>query len=654
MTIAREITPVSILSPDIVPPNGDFLRSAQESARSNLACFDVIKRPDLKEIITPETPVSYWTMELYRKDIKGQGGLGMLASDTLEVARKLGIPTVFMTPFYTEEKIQKIEKFKQEEVIVPVEPFDRGFTAVGSVHITTAKHEHIPLGIYAKQEGSVTIYTVTEPNFGQLYQGKNYDDHRLYQEVALGFGGHKALKEMGITPSLHQLNEAPTIFSAFARLDDRIQQLTEENPEAASSDIFAKALVDIRENTIYTNHTLVQAVEAEFTLEQFEHFVLPNITAESLRDWLRDKFNGKGNAMKLSTLAIALASKKNGVSLIHAREASREYTDYDGNPVEFAGVTNGISLDRWTDPDLLTLYRTEGILDQFDLPQEGYQEKIQKLQVQELKQIKERAKIALRTALQEREDQYGNPIDIPVGAKVFDWRRRIADYKRPGMLFDQPEQLAQLLEEGNIHLVMAGKAHSTDERMQKEMTRIFELIDANPILKARVHFVQNYDEDIARKLVQGADVSINTPVVQDEKTGRRKSTEACGTSWEKDIINNTILISTDDGGVADLSVEAEEQGIVDFIPPYLQVRGKNYQEEVASLYAQMQKATAIIDEADAIYSWESFVKQQANAYMPIISGARMEVTYLNFGIPKKVPAPDYLETANKNKVLVAA
>src|SRR5690606_38430988 len=112
---------------------------------------------------------------------------------------------------------------------------------------------------------STRILSITEPGIGELYQGDNSGDHRLYQEIALGFGGYKAMKELGIKPAAMQLNEAPTVFAVIAELDEMCQN---------GSNI-DEALNEIRKNTLYTNHTLVQAVEGKFNTDQFERFVMP-------------------------------------------------------------------------------------------------------------------------------------------------------------------------------------------------------------------------------------------------------------------------------------------------------------------------------------------------------------------------------------------
>lgn len=586
--------------------------------------FERISRPELKEKLTPQTPWAYFTMEMYGSEIRGGGGLGILAADTLETMRKLGIPSIFITPFYTKERHQVFKGFEQRIKFVTVPPGElkkRGFKSTGSPvsvkEIINGKPDFTELKLYMQNISNVPLLTVTEQNFGALYQDENNSDHRLYQEISLGFGGWQALREKGLNPSVLQLNEAATVFVAFACLDEKTRETGD----------FEQALRAVKEITVYTNHTLVQAAEAEFTLQQFEKFVLPNIQSDTVKNWLRGLF--RNDRIKLSTLALELAGKKNGVSLIHAREASKTYKDVHGNNVEFEGITNGIALDRWGNPELLAYYRERGIIDEFDLPVPGFEEKIKSLDPEKLEEIKTRGRVATRDVLKEHKDQYGKSVDIPLSAKIITWKRRIAEYKRPGMIFEHPDELARILEERDAHMVIAGETHSADTPMQEELKRILKIINDHPILKERVHFVKNYNEVLAKSLAQGADMSLNTPRVRDEKTGKRISTEACGTSWEKDILGNTILISTSDGGVADMEVRAEQIRTKE-TPPFLEINGQNYNEEITSLYEKIQQAADLLDDPS---KKAEHLKHQLAAYLPIISGARMEADYLNLAMP---------------------
>ena len=222
----------------------------------------------IANMLSPERPLLYWSMELYDKDeneIKGGGGLGILAADTRRTAQQLGIPLVVVTPFYTVESHQRLNNFWQDEESLRVTP-GPAYRKYCNTSISTLSHTVVPLDVYDRTLGSTRIIAVTEENFGELYPGSNSSDHRLYQEVALGFGGYKALRMEGIEALYMQLNEAPTVFAAIARLDDLVR----------GGQNFSDALKTLRSQLLYTNHTLVPAVEGEFTLAQFEHFAYPN------------------------------------------------------------------------------------------------------------------------------------------------------------------------------------------------------------------------------------------------------------------------------------------------------------------------------------------------------------------------------------------
>lgn len=585
-----------------------------------------IGRADLENKITPQSPWTYWTMEIYRQDVKGQGGLGMLAADTMEITKKIGMPASFYSLFYSRESRQEIsEDFSQNTIVEIISPENRSFEKKGKTNVFSlvgGAFTTTELDVYEKCEGNSKLILLTEPNLGQLYEGAKESDHRLYQQIALGFGGHKWGKAQKERRASIQLNESATVFAALAELDDTLKK----EPD------FEKALSIVRDKTIYTNHTVVPAADATFSRNQYERFVFPNIESEDLKKWLRGIINDFGGALRLNMLALALAGKKNGVSKIHAEEASKVYRDHERKEVLFESVTNGISVERWGNEKILSIYREAGILDEFGLPTQDYEAKIKALDTGTLKTIKKELRKNSGEYLKTRVNQYDQPIEIPDGGIIFDWKRRMAEYKRPGMVFENPDKLARILETKDGYLVLAGKAHQSDGFMHGELARLLTIIDQNPILKKRVHFVENYDEDLAKALAQGADISLNTPRVKDE-SGHDISTEACGTSIWKDMLNHTLLISTSDGGMADPDVDARHRGELDFEPPYFKVSGESYEEEVSSLYDHMIRAADIVRKKNP-EEYADAVKRQLKAYLPIMSGSRMERDYLNMAFPR--------------------
>ena len=563
--------------------------------------YDAINRSSLTKELSETRPYVYWTMEIYDKSngIKGGGGLGVLAADTRRVAQQLEVPFVVVTPFYRSESHQSIEWLSQTEYSEKVSPQDYGFEYVDEVTVASAGYPDTSLSVFKKILGSTQFVTMSEPNFGQLYEGIGSGDHRLYQEVALGFGGYKALKLVGIKPAVIQLNETATIFAALARLD-----------ELCSNGMnLYEAIVYVRKHTLYTNHTLLQAAEPEFHISQFEKLIFPNIKSNAVIHWVREQFDGSG-MLRPNMLAIELTEAKNGVSRLHARVAN--FRDRNNERVKFHAVTNGIDMETWVLPEIMNMYRDKGIIDKFGMPTDDYQEKVNDISIGDIRALKSLGRNELNRVLEHRKDQYGNPIHIPEDAFVFDFKRRFANYKRPYLPFERLDILKQILIDYNAHYLLAGKVHQGDTAMYEHLLRILKEIDSDPILRERVHYLQDYDEELGRAMSIGSDAAINVPVI---------GLEACGTSWEKDIANLKLLISTSDGGVADIKPIA-----------CLEVSGIDYDAEVSSLYANMHKACQITSNDLML---EGNVKKQLTAYLPIISGARMMKDYLKFLFPKQ-------------------
>lgn len=561
--------------------------------------YDAIERSALTHQLSESRPYVYWTIEIYDKanGIKGGGGLGVLAADTRRVAEQLEVPFVVVTPFYRSESHQSIDGLKQTEYSENVSPQDYGFEYVDDVTVSSKGHPDTSLSIFKKTLGSTQFVTMSETNFGQLYEGDGSGDHRLYQEVALGFGGYKALKLLGIKPAVIQLNETATVFAAIARLDEL----------CANGMNLYEAIVYVRKHTLYTNHTLLQAAEPEFHISQFEKLVMPNIKSAAVRGWIREQF--KHDMLRPNMLAIELTEAKNGVSKLHARVAN--FRDRNNERVKFQAVTNGIDMNTWVLPEIMDMYHEKGILDKFNMPTEDYLDKLSNLKADEIRALKKLGRQQMNNILATRRDQYGRAINIPEDAFVFDFKRRFANYKRPYLPFERPETLKQILIDYNAHYILAGKVHQGDVTMYNHLLDILKLIDQDPILQEKVHYLQDYDEELGLALSVGADAAINIPII---------GLEACGTSWEKDIANLKLLISTSDGGVADIKPIA-----------CLEVAGNNYHDEVSSVYTNMHKACQIAQNDSML---ERHVKKQVGAYLPTISGSRMLKDYLKFLFPK--------------------
>ena len=578
--------------------DGQYFYHPLENIEDIDVFYEAVEREHLMKGISSERPYTYWTIELYdqKNGFRGGGGLGILAADTRRVAEKMGIPFTLITPFYPSEVKQLVRDGKIIDEHVPVNYLDFGFRFIDKIYIKCCGNL-CGLEVIEKKFNNTRIVAITEPDFGELYSGLSGSDHRLYQEVALGFGGYAALKLIGLKPAIIQLNEVATFFAALARLDEL----------AHNGMDFYEAVVYTRKHTLYTNHTLVQAAEAEFSYEQFERFVFPNLKSLAVKKWIKDKFENE--KLKLSSVTVEIAELRSGVSKLHARVAN--YRDLAGNKVKFKAITNGIDLDTWVLPETLEYYQKVGIIDQVNLPTPNYEIALENLSAEVIRELKSKGRETLNQILENRPDQNGRILHFSDEDFIFDFKRRFVDYKRPDLPFRNPFRLRNVLESRGAHYIIAGRVHAGDKVMSEKLKNLLETVAKDEFLRDHVHYIADYDEELAYGLSVGSNVAINVPIV---------GLEACGTSWMKDVANLNILVSTHDGGVADGPTSA-----------YLNVSGANEDEELDSLYQRME---------EAILAWgndfdlEFLLRTQLEAFLPVVSGSRMLNDYLDYLFPK--------------------
>ena len=560
--------------------------------------YEAVERQHLTKAISKERPYTYWTIELYdqKNGIRGGGGLGILAADTRRVAEDTGVPFALITPFYPSEAHQKMRDGRVIDEHRPVNYRNFGFKYIDQVSVKCCD-TLCSLDVVEKKFKNTRIIAITEPNFGELYSGMSGSDHRLYQEVSLGFGGYAALKLLGLKPAIMQLNEVATFFAALARLDEL----------AHNGMDFYEAVVYTRKHTLYTNHTLVQAAEADFGYDQFERYVFPNLKSLAVKKWLKDKFDN--GHIKLSSVTIEIAELRSGVSKLHARVAN--YRDIAGNKVKFKAVTNGIDMRTWVLPEIIDFYEQKGLLDMYLSPTVDYKDKLGTITAEKIREFKNLGRAELNRVLKTRPDQYGRILEFSNEDFIFDFKRRFVDYKRPELPFSDPDRLKKILMRKNAHYILTGRVHSGDETMSAKLRKLLKLVDKDEYLKEHVHYITDYDEELAYGLSCGSNVAINVPIV---------GLEACGTSWMKDIANLNILISTHDGGVADGSINS-----------YLSVSGDDESKEIDSLYQRMDEAISAYDND---FDLEFIMQKQLETFLPVISGSRMLKDYLDYLFPK--------------------
>ena len=268
-------------------------------------------------------------------------------------------------------------------------------------------------------------------------------------------------------------------------------------------------------------------------------------------------------------------------------------------------------MEKWVLPQIMKYYHEEGILDEYDLTTSNYAEKLRALDSDTILSFKEVGRGILNNELANRPDQNGEFLKFENNDIIFDFKRRFVDYKRPQLPFKNISRLRNILEPLGAHYILAGRVHTGDVRMEKVLYDVLEKISSDDYLNTHVHYIADYDEKLAFALSVGSNVAINVPIV---------GLEACGTSWEKDIANFNLLISTHDGGVADGSTAS-----------YLNVHGMSEDEEVLELYLRMEEAGAAWRNG---FDLETLMREQLTEFLPTISGARMLREYLDLLLPE--------------------
>jgi len=377
-------------------------------------------------------------------------------------------------------------------------------------------------------------------------------DTRIRQEIVLGVGGMRALKAMGLSPTVYHMNEG---HSAFLALEQIRWLMRDENLN------FEEALEAARSSNVFTTHTPVPAGIDIFDAGLMYHYFADycneiHIDFQQLMALgRRDVFN-RDEPFSMAVLALHTSAYRNAVSRLH-REVSQEMF-HDLWPrlplweVPITSITNGVHLPSWLNGDLASLYSQylqPDWRERFNDP--SIWEQVKEIPDEELLEAHRRRKRRLVNFVRER--QHASALRRQVSAaevrrsgEVLDpnaftigFARRFATYKRATLLFRDVERLKRILlnKDMPVQLVIAGKAHPKDQPGKSYIREAVQL-SRDPDLWKHVVFVEDYDMKVAREMVQGVDLWLNNP---------RRGEEACGTSGMKAAINGVLNLSILDG-----------------------------------------------------------------------------------------------------------
>jgi phosphorylase/glycogen(starch) synthase len=523
-----------------------------------------MERPD--DISNPS--VAYFSMEFgIHPCLKiYSGGLGVLAGDYLKEAsdsnlRIIGIGLLYRYGYFKQKlgpRGDQIPVYIAEDFSrLPITPVldSRG----NPVMVCLAwPGRTIKIKVWKAMVGKVPLVlldTDFEDNLPEdrtvthyLYGGDN--ENRLRQELVLGIGGIRALNAMGFKPDVFHSNEGHSAFISF----ERLRTIMDEHHLT-----FNQALEVIRSSTLFTTHTPVPAGHDAFEEDLLRKYISHYHGRLNIRwDELMALGRAEGEAERkfnMSFLAARMSQEINGVSKLHGEVSqgmfNKLWPGYLKEELFIGYVTNGVHYHTWAAREWKELYGELTGSINFDQTDRMLWEKLYTVDDAKIYQIKRKLKKSLfeniRKRLQiEMIEKHESPRTLMNISKHLDenaltigFARRFATYKRASLLFRDLDRLERIVNDPRrpVQFIYAGKAHPNDAGGQNLIKRIFE-ISQMPKFTGKVIFLENYDIELAKRLVRGVDIWLNTPT---------RPLEASGTSGEKAVMNGTIHFSVLDG-----------------------------------------------------------------------------------------------------------
>ncbi len=498
------------------------------------------------------------------------GGLGVLAGDTCKEASDLGVPLVgigFMYPQGYFHQQVSADGWQQEVyerldwLDAPIEPAVRadGTPCVVAVPLGDRTVLALVWVVYAGRVTLLLLDTDLPENApwdrelsARLYGGNQ--ETRIQQEIVLGFGGVRALNALGISPAVWHLNEGHAAFVVLQRIRDSVEQGVP----------FERAVAEVRRTTVFTTHTPVPAGHDAFPFHMIETYV--SGAWGSLGE-LRDRFlalgaydNGGGQMFNMTALALRSAGAVNAVSQLHRDVTCQmwtplwrgEATDEAAASCPARAITNGVHVPTWIASELSKLFEAHIAPDWRQRhDDEQMWDAIEAIPDDELWNVRQALRSYLFAFIRERarlrwtNERVGPGQIVAAGtllnpdALTIGFARRFTAYKRPELLFHDPDRLGRILSAARqpVQIVYAGKSHPADDSGKHHLQRIYKrAMDQG--FGGRVAFIDDYDLHVAHFLVQGCDLWLNTP---------RKPMEASGTSGMKAAVNGVPNLSIGDG-----------------------------------------------------------------------------------------------------------
>ena len=513
--------------------------------------------------------IAYFSMEygLHSSLKIYSGGLGILAGDYIKEASDKNVPMVavgllyrygYFTQKLSAQGAQEAAYEAQNFQKLPISPARDEMGNWCSIQVALPGRT-VTARIWKCEVGRTDLYLLDTDHELNLEEDRSITyhlyggdwEHRLKQELLLGVGGIRALNAMGIKSDIYHCNEGHAALCNVQRLCDYVK----------SGLTFNQAMELVRASSLYTVHTPVPAGHDYFDEGLFGKYMsgypqMMGITWDEFMDMGRINPGDKGERFCMSTFACNTCQEVNGVSWLHGEVSKSMFSGiwkgYFPEESHVGYVTNGVHFPTWSATEWKNLYNKH-----FDKSFMGDQsnqkiwEKIYEVSDEEIWNTRLALKNKLIDYIRKsfREDWLKNQGDpsrivslmekINPNALLIGFARRFATYKRAHLLFTDLDRLAKIVNNPNypVQFLFAGKAHPHDGGGQGLIKKIYE-ISRRPEFLGKIIFLENYDMKLARRLVSGVDIWMNTPT---------RPLEASGTSGEKALMNGVVNLSVLDG-----------------------------------------------------------------------------------------------------------
>lgn len=574
------------------------------------------------------------------------GGLGVLAGDYLKEASDSGTDMVAVGLLYRYGYFRQQISAGGDQVAnydatdftrIPARPVrhDDGRWAVVSIAFPGRT---VKARIWRVDVGRVPLYLL-DTDFDDNREQDRAITHHLYggdwenrfrQEMILGIGGIRALRTIGEKPDIYHCNEGHAAFIGVERLNRFV------NDHKLS---FYQALEVVRASTLFTTHTPVPAGHDAFDENLLRTYIAHyprrlNISWSQFMNLGKIHPDDPGEKFSMSYLAANLSQEVNGVSRLHGAVSRNIFNDlwngYLPEELHIGYVTNGVHHDTWTAAEWKGLYEElmgAGYREQQHLP-ETWQPVMEadSARVWEIRQLLRKRladHIIERTRASWHNRQESPRYYLNVREKfssqhlTVGFARRFATYKRAQLLFRDVDRLASIVNNPDrpVQFLFAGKAHPNDKAGQELMKHIIT-ISKRPEFSGRILFLQNYDVELARMLVQGVDVWLNTPT---------RPLEASGTSGMKAVMNGVLNFSVLDGWW----VEGYRPGAGWALPEERVYDNQDFQDELDAdtIYSILEDEIIPMfyerDKSDVPQEWVSTIKNSVSGIAPLFTMRRM-------------------------------